>query len=80
MRAQPNEARKGAATPLPTSANCPRCRVAPLRSNSSISRFDNMTRVCGSCGADEQEFEVMYGQVPDFRFVLYNGVATERGK
>lgn len=80
MRAKPNEQRKGSAQPTPTSANCPRCRVAPLRSGSTISRFDSMTRVCASCGVDEQEFEQTYGHVPDFRFVLYNNTATERGK
>lgn len=83
MRAQPSKERAShGVKPLPThpDARCPRC-TGPLAKHyePALSRFDNMTKVCATCGVEEATFEQMWGHVPDFRFTLIDAIANEKG-
>lgn len=86
MIIQPNPYLNGgaatsSASPKPFPERCPRC-TGPLRTGGfepALSRFDNTTKVCASCGTDEATFQQMYGHVPDFRFTLICGNAQEKG-
>lgn len=72
----------GSGDRAPAGERCPRCQ-GPLRCGGviepALSRFDNMTKVCSDCGADEAIFWSHHGQVPDFRYLLVGGTANEKG-
>lgn len=52
---------------------CPRCSGMipndhePGAYPGAISRLDNATEICSSCGTDEAAFEFALGHVPDWR-------------
>lgn len=60
---------------------CPRC-TGPLHQaglHPALSRFDNMTQVCSSCGADEALYQSLWGECPGFDYLLIGGNKQQKG-
>lgn len=61
----------------PEGRTCPRCE-GPLPPTPALSRFDNTTHVCSTCGREEAAHRMIWGDVPGFDYIIVGGNARRK--